>query len=57
MKVYAVLAENKLGDWTVLKICESEGEAKEAVKAAWATTDAYGFGIYHSVQVFERWMA
>lgn len=57
MKEYAVLAEDKLGEWKVLLVCGSEEEAREKASEAWKTTDAWGYCLYHSVLVFERSMA
>lgn len=57
MRTWAVLAENKLGDWIVYGIFDNEEDAQNAVQCAWVAQDKYGYSIYHSVQVFERWAA
>lgn len=57
MKEWAVLAENKLGDWIVYGIYDNEDDAEGAVQLAWTAEDKYGYSLYHSVQVFERWAA
>jgi len=57
VKEWAVLAENKLGDWIVYGIYDNEDDAEGAVQLAWTAEDKYGYSLYHSVQVFERWAA